>query len=53
MYSLTSVNPDAMRAEVSYRHGVLAAQARHTIDARPRAGRRRRRRRNPDRFAQS
>jgi hypothetical protein len=53
MYSLTSVNPDAMRAEVNYRHGVLAAEARQVIDTRPSGHRRRWRRRAPDRFAQS
>jgi hypothetical protein len=40
MYDLNYVNPDAMRAELEYRHGVLAADAR---PARPRGLRRTRR----------
>jgi hypothetical protein len=40
MYDLNYVNPDAMRAELEYRHGLLAADAR---PARPRGLRRTRR----------
>ncbi|MCU1656557.1 MAG: hypothetical protein JWO57_1213 [Pseudonocardiales bacterium] len=33
MYDLTDLNPDAMRAELAYRHGRLARDGRHVRPA--------------------